>query len=137
MGWSRRVADLLAGVCMLDLTNVLAGLELVDRRPGARADGQRQRHRGPLGHVPHRGGPLNIAANKQEQVRARGTIREVAAPAPLEGPLRLVRAGFRLASGDPGPSAPPPRLGEHTQAILEELGLAGEEIERLRARGVV
>lgn len=73
----------------------------------------------------------------QEQIRARGAIREVAAPAPLEGPLRLVRAGFRLASGDPGPSGPPPRLGEHTRAILAELGLAEEEIERLRALGVI
>lgn len=83
------------------------------------------------------GAPLDIAANTQEQFLARGTIREVAAPVLLEGPLRLVRAGFRLASGDPSPSASPPRLGEHTRAILEELGLAGEEIERLRARGLV
>jgi crotonobetainyl-CoA:carnitine CoA-transferase CaiB-like acyl-CoA transferase len=73
----------------------------------------------------------------QEQVRARGAIREVEAPAPLEGPLRLVRAGFRLASGDPGPKGPPPRLGEHSRAVLEELGLGPEEIAELRARRVI
>jgi crotonobetainyl-CoA:carnitine CoA-transferase CaiB-like acyl-CoA transferase len=33
---------------------------------------------------------------------------------------------------------PPPRLGEHTDAVLGDLlGLAPEEIEALRRRGVV
>jgi crotonobetainyl-CoA:carnitine CoA-transferase CaiB-like acyl-CoA transferase len=32
---------------------------------------------------------------------------------------------------------PAPRLGEHTDEILGELGLPGEEIGRLRAAGVV
>lgn len=77
------------------------------------------------------------AALEQEQIRARAAIREVPAPAPLEGLLRLVRAGFRLASGDPAPMGPPPRLGEHTDAILAELGLRPEEIAELRAKGVV
>lgn len=77
------------------------------------------------------------AALEQEQIRARAAIREVPAPAPLEGLLRLVRAGFRLASGDPAPMGPPPRLGEHTDAILAELGLRPEEIVELRAKGVV
>lgn len=76
-------------------------------------------------------------ALEQEQVRARGAIREVPAPAPLEGLLRLVRAGFRLASGDPAPMGPPPRLGEHSDVILAELGLRPEEIAELRTKGVV
>lgn len=76
-------------------------------------------------------------ALEQEQIRARAAIRAVPAPAPLEGLLRLVRAGFRLASGDPAPLGPPPRLGEHSDVILAELGLRPEEIAELRTKGVV
>lgn len=76
-------------------------------------------------------------ALEQEQLRTRAAIREVPAPAPLEGLLRLVRAGFRLASGDPAPMGPPPRLGEHGDAILAELGFRPREIAELRAKGVV
>jgi crotonobetainyl-CoA:carnitine CoA-transferase CaiB-like acyl-CoA transferase len=32
---------------------------------------------------------------------------------------------------------PPPRLGEHTDEILAEIGLTSAEIENLRASGVV
>ena len=45
---------------------------------------------------------------------------------------RLARAGER------GDNAPPPTLGQHTQAVLSgDLGLSGEAISRLRASGVV
>ena len=45
----------------------------------------------------------------------------------------MVRPGFRLSSGDPGPETPPPVLGQDTDQILSELGYAPAEIERLRA----
>jgi len=35
--------------------------------------------------------------------------------------IAVVRAGFRLASGDPQPATPPPSLGADTEKILEEL----------------
>jgi crotonobetainyl-CoA:carnitine CoA-transferase CaiB-like acyl-CoA transferase len=55
---------------------------------------------------------------------------------PTAGALDLVASPIWGATGSI-PPAPPPLLGEHTVAVLEELGRTGEEIERLEARGVV
>ena len=43
-----------------------------------------------------------------------------------------MRAGFRLASGDPEPSSPPPALGADTDRILAELGYAAARDRGLR-----
>src|SRR5712692_818908 len=51
------------------------------------------------------------------------------------GPMKLVGSGFRLAHGSPGIDRPPPTLGEHTDEILEEVGYAPAEIDRLRRSG--
>jgi CoA:oxalate CoA-transferase len=51
--------------------------------------------------------------------------------------IRVCRAGFRLASGDPGASLPPPRLGTHTREVLTELGLQASEIDSLAAAGAI
>ena len=53
------------------------------------------------------------------------------------GPMRLVGSGFRLAHGSPGIDRPPPTLGEHTDAILEEAGYSPDEIARLRNAQVI
>ena len=45
--------------------------------------------------------------------------------------VKVVRAGFRLASGDPAPAAPPPVLGADTSAILTELGYSQSDIDAL------
>ena len=49
----------------------------------------------------------------------------------------VVRAGFRLRSGDPAPRTPPPALGADTAAILGEIGCGAADIEALRAEGVI
>jgi len=49
------------------------------------------------------------------------------------GEMVFERAGMRFSEGSGELRTPGPNLGEHTRAILSELGLSGAEIERLVA----
>ncbi len=49
--------------------------------------------------------------------------------------FKLVASPFRL--GEPLPARPAPKLGEHTEALLEELGYGEAEIARLKTQGAV
>lgn len=51
--------------------------------------------------------------------------------------LPLVAAPWRLGSRPAVRSTRPPRLGEHTESVLRELGYAGEDLDRLVADGAV
>jgi formyl-CoA transferase/CoA:oxalate CoA-transferase len=72
------------------------------------------------------------------QVKARDMV--VAVDHPTAGPLRLTGTPVKLSESPPPPGGhrPPPRLGEHTAAVLKELlGYSDEAIESLKKGGAV
>lgn len=73
-------------------------------------------------------GPVRTLA---EALEARAE-RLVTVEQPGDGPLRMLGGLFGAASG-----APAPTLGQHTQAVLAGLGYPPEQIDALRAQGVI
>ena len=69
--------------------------------------------------------------------RARGSGRTFRGrDHPVVGPTRIPRHPTRFSAAAAELGAPAPQLGEHTDEVLAELGLAAR-IAGLRARGVV
>lgn len=56
---------------------------------------------------------------------------------PRAGSVRLVRNPLSFSETPPAVRSHPPLLGEHTAAVLGELGYSAEEIERLGEAGIV
>ncbi len=71
------------------------------------------------------------------QIVGRGLIRFGPAPSGLNAEVRTVGAPVRANRQAPGPLAPAANLGEHTDAVLAELGYDVDRIEALRADGAV
>lgn len=55
---------------------------------------------------------------------------------PTEGRLRYARPAARFAETPASVRTPPPRLGEHTEAVLAEAGYTADETRDLLARGI-
>lgn len=55
-----------------------------------------------------------------EPARSRGSFATV--PDPVVGTIDIVNTPFRMSRSRVGPSAPPPRLGEHTDSITTRFG---------------
>ncbi len=53
------------------------------------------------------------------------------------GTIRSVRAPMRIHTAEIGPAGPPPGLGEHTNDILDKLGLEPDEVAKLREANVI
>jgi len=66
------------------------------------------------------------------QVVERGVVKAFAEVPGVATPVAVVRTGFRLQSGDPEASEPPPALGADTDAVLGSLGYGADEIAALR-----
>jgi crotonobetainyl-CoA:carnitine CoA-transferase CaiB-like acyl-CoA transferase len=77
-------------------------------------------------------GPINTVSQALADVQAqhRGMIRALAGTPVVGSPVRI--DGERADS-----DLPPPRLGEHTAEVLQELGLPAADIARLESSGVV
>jgi itaconate CoA-transferase len=75
--------------------------------------------------------PTDVVAHPH--LRARDRWRRVDSPA---GPLTALLPPPVIAGHEP-PMGPVPGLGQHTDAVLAELGLSGEEIAALRDAGVI
>ena len=67
------------------------------------------------------------------QLDARGRWRDVDSPA---GTVRMLKPPFNFDGVDV-PMGPIPSVGEHTDAILGELGIAASTVADWRARGIV
>jgi crotonobetainyl-CoA:carnitine CoA-transferase CaiB-like acyl-CoA transferase len=70
------------------------------------------------------------------QVRAMNGIVSVP-EAGGEGEFQAVATPLEFSAAAVGPQGPPPKLGEHTDAVLRELGLGADEIRSLRERGAL
>jgi crotonobetainyl-CoA:carnitine CoA-transferase CaiB-like acyl-CoA transferase len=73
------------------------------------------------------------------QVAARELVQEVAVRGGDAGPRSapILGHGIHVNGEVPRPSASPPLLGEHTRAVLADLGYSSEEISALRQEGAV
>lgn len=82
-------------------------------------------------------GPINTVPDllSDEHYVQRGNIVELTHA--TEGPLRSLANPINLMSTPPTYRLPPPLLGEHTAAILAELGYDAASLEALRGAGVV
>lgn len=81
--------------------------------------------------------PLNTLEEvfKDPQVREYGFPTEVEHP--KMGKVHLVGSGIDLSRTPPRVGTPPPRLGEHTDEVLESLGYDKKAIARLSETGVI
>ncbi|MCZ6459924.1 MAG: CoA transferase [Gammaproteobacteria bacterium] len=72
-----------------------------------------------------------------EQFQHRKTFIEFPSPVDPNKNTRLIRAGYQTAEDGPTTDIPPPRLGEHTQEILTDLGFSKAAIDTFRKERVV
>jgi crotonobetainyl-CoA:carnitine CoA-transferase CaiB-like acyl-CoA transferase len=82
-------------------------------------------------------GPINDLADvfADPQVRERGmTVRM---PHPLAGSVEVVASPMKLSGTPVRYRSAPPLLGEHTDAVLRELGLDSAELDALRRARVI
>jgi len=84
-------------------------------------------------------GPINSVAEvfADPQVVARAMRIDLPAAGAAGGTAPSVRAPIMLDGLAMAAASAAPRLGEHTAAILTQLGLSDEEVAALRSAGVV
>jgi crotonobetainyl-CoA:carnitine CoA-transferase CaiB-like acyl-CoA transferase len=73
----------------------------------------------------------------QPQIAARRLLQRFDNPPGTGRDILVTTAGFVLSGVRPAVGMPPPRLGEHTEDVLQSLGLSAEEIADLRRKGAI
>ncbi len=84
-------------------------------------------------------GPVQTVAQAlaHPQVAGRGLVARFEQVPGVGRPVSVLRTGFQLDGQPLAVDHPPPRLGEHTQAVLAELGYGDDEIQALRKQGAL
>lgn len=81
---------------------------------------------------------LNVEeALNQEQVRVRGLVHDVEVPVAGGTVVQVLGSGVHVDGATLAPTMPPPTLGQHTDAILAELGYSSDEIQELHAKSAI
>ena len=82
-------------------------------------------------------GPINSVPEVFADPQIRHRQMRIDLPHPLSGSVPLVASPLRLTNAPVKHDRAPPLLGEHTDEVLREAGLADAEIAALRARGAI
>jgi len=71
------------------------------------------------------------------QLESRDILHRFVDEPGIPGSITVPKAAFKLDHGGARIDRPPPRMGEHTEALLQELGYSADEIGALRDAGAI
>jgi formyl-CoA transferase len=77
------------------------------------------------------------AVTADPQFAGRNAFVELESPIRPGRRIRVVGSGYVATPDGPSVDRPPPKLGEHTDAVLREIGYSPAQIVALRASGVI